>query len=273
MEFTALNNGVPIPMLGSGLFRLTDQEEAARTVKSALENGYRHLDTAAVYRNEAAVGRGIRESGVPREEIFLTTKVWNDRQRTGAVREALEESLTLLGTSYVDLYLIHWPVPGHFVNTWKQMEKLYQEGLVRAIGVCNFREEDLDALVAVSDLVPAVNQVELHPYFQQNALAELCQRRGILVESWGTFTAGQTDLLKDPVLTELGARYGKSPAQVTLRWLYQRGIVSLVKSANPQRQRQNQDIFDFSLTEEEMARIAALDQGLRLGRDPANSDF
>lgn len=271
-EFT-LNNGTSIPVLGCGMFRLTDAEEAAAVTKSALENGYRHIDTATVYRNEEAVGLGMKQSGVPREDIFLTTKIWNDMQRKRAVREALENSLRMLDTSYVDLYLIHWPVPAFFAQTWKDMEPLYEEGLARAIGVCNFRIEDLQALEKISGIVPAVNQVEMHPYLQQNELVDYCRDRGIRMESWGTFTAGQTDLLKDPVLIEIAAQYGKSTAQVVLRWNYQRGVVSLVKSAKPERQRQNQDIFDFELSSADMQKIAAMDCGRRLGRDPANSDF
>ena len=273
MKKITLNNGTSIPVLGCGMFRLTDAEEAAAVTKSALENGYRHIDTATVYRNEEAVGLGMKQSGVPREDIFLTTKIWNDMQRKRAVREALENSLRMLDTSYVDLYLIHWPVPAFFAQTWKDMEPLYEEGLARAIGVCNFRIEDLQALEKISGIVPAVNQVEMHPYLQQNELVDYCRDRGIRMESWGTFTAGQTDLLKDPVLIEIAAQYGKSTAQVVLRWNYQRGVVSLVKSAKPERQRQNQDIFDFELSAADMQKIAAMDCGRRLGRDPANSDF
>lgn len=273
MESFVLNNGVAIPVLGSGMFRLTDPDEAAEVAKTALENGYRHLDTATVYRNEAAVGEGIRASGIPRKEIFLTTKVWNDMQRAGRIREALETSLSQLQMDYVDLYLIHWPVPHCYCNTWKEMEKLYEEGLARAIGVCNFRPEDLENLMKQANIVPSVNQVEMHPYLQQPALVEYCQAHNIRMESWGTFTAGQTELLRDPVLIEIGKLYQKSSAQVILRWLYQRGIVSLVKSANSQRQMQNQDIFDFTLTDADMRRIAAMDCNHRCGRDPANSDF
>lgn len=273
MNKIRLNNGTEIPQIGLGVFRLPEEEQAAETVRMALENGYRHIDTATVYQNEAAVGKAVRESGIPREDIFITTKIWNDRQRSGEVAEALEYSLDCLQTEYVDLYLIHWPVPDFFRRTWKEMEKAYKAGKIRAIGVSNFRIQDLEALAELSDIVPAVNQVELQPYFQQKELVDYCQSRGIQIEAWGPFTAGQTGLFQEPVIVSLAEKYGKTPAQIVLRYDVERGIIPLPKSSDPRRQRQNLDVFDFALTEEEKAQMAGLDCGRRMGRNPDNSDF
>lgn len=269
----SLLNGILIPNLGFGLFGFPDAEEATKATLQALENGYRHLDTATRYQNEAAIGEGIRQSGLRRKDIFLTTKVWNDMQRAGQVRRSLEESLCALGVEYVDLFLIHWPVPEYYLQTWKVMEALQKEGLTRAIGVCNCGEKELNALREVSNTVPAVNQIELQPYFQQTELLNYCSKRGILVESWGTLTSGKTKLLQEPLLTEIGGKYGKSPAQVIIRWNLQRGVLPIVKSGNLLRQRQNLDVFDFALSDEDMLKIKELDCGQRIGRDPANSDF
>lgn len=273
MECITLNNGIKIPIPGMGLFRLTDPDEAAEVTKSALQIGYRHLDGAAVYKNEEGVGRGITESGIPRNEIFVTTKIWNDMQCAGSVRRALEDSLRRLNIDYVDLYLIHWPVPNFYVKTWKEMEKLYNEGLTRAIGVSNFRIQDLEALNKVSDIVPAVNQIELHPYLQQTDLLNYCTGKGIKVESWGTITAGKTEILKEPILMEIGKNYSKSPAQVILRWNVQRGVIPLVKSSDSNRQKQNLEIFDFKITETEMEKISLLGRNMRLGPNPDDFNF
>lgn len=273
MNNVVLNNGVEIPQIGLGVFRILDERLAADTVRTALENGYRHLDTAAVYKNEKAVGRGIVESKVPREEIFITSKVWNDRQREGKIEEALDDTLRNMGLDYVDMYLIHWPVPGFYLNTWKEMEKLYARGKIRAMGVSNFRIEDLKELEAISGIVPVVNQIELQPYFQQEEMVRYCAGRNIKVEAWGPFTAGQTGLFEEPVLVKLAKKYGKVPAQIVLRWDIQRGIIPLPKSSNPSRQKANLNVFDFELTKEEMKQIAELDRNQRMGRDPINSDF
>ncbi|WP_343210011.1 aldo/keto reductase [Anaerolentibacter hominis] len=273
MNYVTLNNGVKIPQIGLGVFRLPEEEEAVRTVKMGLENGYRHIDTATIYQNEAAVGRAVRESGVPRDEIFITTKVWNDKQRTGEVEASFEASLKALDTDYIDLYLVHWPVPAYFKNTWKKLEKIYSSGKIRAVGVSNFRIQDLKALEEVSDLVPAVNQIELQPYFQQYELVEYCESKGIKVEAWGPFTAGKTGLFKEPVLVNLSEKYGKTPAQIILRFDVQRGIIPLPKSSSPARQKENLDVFDFELTNEEMGMLKSMDCGGRVGRNPDNSDF
>ena len=273
MEQFLLNNGQKMPVLGFGLFGMPDYDQAASVTVQALHNGYRHLDTATRYQNEAAIGQGIRDSGVPREDIFLTTKVWNDMQREGKVRESLEDSLKAFGTDYVDMFMIHWPVPGHFTNSWKIMESIYREGLAKSIGVCNFRPVDLEQLAAVSDIVPVVNQIEIQPYFQQNETVKYCTDRHIQMMAWGTLTSGKSNLLEDPVLVNLAKKHGKTPAQIVIRWNYQRNIVCLVKSATPSRQKQNLDIFDFVLDENDMKQIAALDCGQRMGRDPADSDF
>ena len=273
MDFFTLNNGLEIPSIGLGVFRITDQQEAVNTVFQALKTGYRHIDTASIYGNEAAVGEGIQRSGIDRRELFVTTKVWNEDQRRGKVREAFEKSLGFLKLDYVDLYLIHWPVPRYFSATWKALEKIYACGKAKAIGVGNFRICDLELLKKISGLIPAVNQVEITPYFQQKELLAYCMEQGIRLEAWGTFTAGQTNLLQEPVLKEIALRYGKTTAQIILRWNIQRGVVPLVKSSNSERQKQNLDIFDFELDKTAMEQIAAMDCGNRIGRDPVNSDF
>ena len=273
MENFTLNNGVQIPAAGLGVFRLTDEQQAVNTVRSAIAAGYRHIDTAAVYKNESAVGAAVKECGIDRKELFITTKLWNDAQRTEQIREALELSLSRLQMDYVDLYLIHWPVPGHFAHTWREMEKLYSEGKVRAIGVSNFRICDLEVLRKTFSIVPAVNQVELTPYFQQEELLEYCREHGIRLEAWGTFTAGQTDLLNEPVLKEIADSMKKTTGQIVLRWNLQRGVIPLTKSSNAKRQKDNLSIFDFELDAASMAKIAAMDCGRRIGRDPADSDF
>ena len=273
MESITLNNQVQIPLLGFGLFGMPQAEQARSVTLQALQNGYRHLDSAARYQNEAAVGEAIAESGIPRTSLFLTTKVWNDMQRSGRVRESLETSLRDLRTEYVDLFLIHWPVPGYFTDTWTTMEQLYHEGLARAIGVCNFRPQDLEALAHTSDTIPAVNQIEIHPYFPQEETIGYCKKLGIQMEAWGTLTSGHSDLLQEPVLLDLAQTYGKTPAQIVIRWNCQRGVIPLVKSASSDRQKQNLDVFDFALTPEDMAQIAQLNINRRFGRDPADSDF
>lgn len=273
VEKIQLNNGVEIPSVGLGVFRIEDNKEAQRVVETALAVGYRHVDTAMIYQNEEAVGKAIKASGIPREEIFVTTKLWNADQREGKVKEALEASLKKLGTDYIDLYLIHWPVANKIQDAWKKMEQLYNSGKIRAIGVSNFKAHHLDKLKEVSDFVPAVNQIELHPYLIQQADLNYCNRAGIRVEAWSPFAANKTDLFEERILIALADKYAKTPAQVILRWDYQRGVIVIPKSANENRMRENLDIFDFSLSDDEVVLINSLNKDKRVGADPDNFDF
>ena len=264
-----LNTRGSIPQLGLGTARVTDQEEIRRTVATALEVGYRHVDTAAKYENELGVGRGIADSGLPRDQVFLTTKL-RGSQQGAETREALEQSLDRLGLDHVDLYLIHWPLPrvDRYVESWQIMEELRDEGLTRAIGVSNFLPEHLDRLAAESSTVPAVNQIELHPRLPQPAQRVDDARRGVVTESWSPLAMG--DLLASPVLAEIGERHGKSPAQVVLRWHVQQGLVAIPKASHVDRLRANLAVFDFALTDDDMARIATLATGQRVNdeQDP-----
>ncbi|MFH8440545.1 aldo/keto reductase [Streptomyces sp. NPDC018026] len=262
-----LNNGVEIPQLGFGVFQVPDAETTA-AVASALEAGYRSIDTAAVYGNEAGVGRALAESGVAREDLFVTTKLWNADQGYDATLKAFDASLAKLGLDHVDLYLIHWPTPARdlYRETWKALEKLAAEGRIRAAGVSNFQPAHLERLVADSELVPAVNQIELHPGLQQSELRAVHARLGIATEAWSPLAQGA--VLGDEAITTIAARHGKSPAQVVLRWHLQLGNVVIPKSVTPARIRQNLDVFDFTLADDEMSAIAALDRGLRTGPHP-----
>jgi 2,5-diketo-D-gluconate reductase A len=265
-----LNNGVEIPVLGFGVFQIpADQTEQA--VFDALETGYRSLDTARSYLNEEAVGAAIAVSDVPREEMFITTKLWVEDQGEEKARRAFEASLGRLGLDYLDLFIIHQPF-GDYYGSWRAMEKLNSEGLARAIGVSNFYPDRFVDLIEHNEIAPAVNQVECHPFFQRVDYQELMRERGVQIESWGPFAEGRNDLFSDPVLTEIGATHGKSVAQVVLRWLTQRAVVVVQKSVRPERMRENFDVFDFELTNDEMRRIAALDRGESLffdHHDPA----
>jgi 2,5-diketo-D-gluconate reductase A len=264
-----LNTGGSIPQLGLGTARVTDQEEIRRTVATALEVGYRHVDTAAKYENELGVGRGIADSGLPRSEVFVTTKL-RGSQQGAETRQALEQSLDRLGLDHVDLYLVHWPLPriDRYVESWKIMEDLRDEGLTTAIGVSNFLPEHLDRLAAESSTVPAVNQIELHPREPQQDQRDDDARRGIVTESWSPLAKG--DLLAKPVLADIGRRHGKSPAQVVLRWHVQQGLVAIPKASHVDRLRANLDVFDFALTDDDQARIATLATGERVNdeQDP-----
>lgn len=268
-----LNNGVEIPMLGLGVWQSRDGEETANAVKWAIEAGYRHIDTAAIYGNEPSVAKGLKESGIARKDVFITTKVWNDDQRRHTQREAFEKSLSLLKTDYMDLYLIHWPVEGVYKETWKVMEKLYEEKLVRAIGVSNFQPRHLQDLVAGAAIAPAINQVEINPRLTQKPLIQTCEKLGIAVESWSPLGGTGGNLLKEPALAEIGKRYGKSPAQVIIRWNLQQGIVVIPKSVHKERIAANIDVFDFTLPSEDMAAIDGLNRDQRSGPDPDNFSF
>ena len=260
-----LNNGVEMPALGFGVFQIApDETEAA--VAAALEAGYRSLDTAAAYLNEEAVGRAIAASGIPRDELFITTKLWIQDAGEEKARRAFEISLERLGLDHVDLYLIHQPF-GDYYGPWRAMEQLNREGLVRAIGVSNFYPGRLVDLIEHNEITPAVNQVECHPFFQRTADQELMRERGVQIESWGPFAEGRNNLFTDPTLSEIAAAHGKSVAQVVLRWLIQRDVIVIPKSVRPERMRENLDVFDFELAADEMQLIATLDTGASLFLD------
>ncbi|GAA4104015.1 aldo/keto reductase [Actinomadura miaoliensis] len=263
------NNGVTMPQLGYGVWQVPDAE-AERVVKVALETGYRSVDTAAAYENEEGTGRALRESGVPREELFVTTKLWNSDQGYDSTLRAFDASMERLGLEYLDLYLIHWPMPSRdlYVDTWRAFEKLYADGRVRAIGVSNFTVETLTRLFDETEVVPVLNQIELHPYLQQEELRAFHAEHGILTEAWSPLGQGQ-GLLEDAELARLAGRHGKTPAQLVLRWHLELGNVVIPKSATPSRIAENFDVFDFELTDEDKAAIAALDKGTRFGPDPA----
>jgi 2,5-diketo-D-gluconate reductase A len=258
-----LNNGVAIPQLGLGTARLPD-EETRRIVREALEVGYRFVDTAASYENERGVGQGIVDSGLAREEVFVSTKLRGRDQGADSAKEALRSSLDRLGLDFVDLYLIHWPLPrlDRYVASWQAMEELLAEGLTRAIGVSNFLPEHLDRLAAASSTVPAVNQIECHPREPQLEQRADDARRGIVTEAWSPLANGE--LLAQPVLAEIGARHGRTPAQVVLRWHVQQGLVTFPKASSRGRLVENLDVFDFALTDEDLAGIATLADGTRV---------
>lgn len=266
-----LNDGVQIPQLGLGTWQMTD-DEAAASVSKALEVGYRHIDGAAIYRNEVGVGRAIKESGVPREEIFLTTKLWNAVQGRDLARSGLERSLEKLGQEYVDLYLIHWPCPAKnlYTETWEQLIDFRSEGLVKSIGVCNFLPEHLDTIVDETGITPSVNQIELHPTFQPDDLIGHCAGLGITIESWSPL--GQAQDLEHPSIVAIAERLGATPAQVVIRWHMDRGFVVIPKSRTPERIESNFTALDIALTAEDRAAIDALNVDNRIGPDPATLD-
>ncbi|QGF23244.1 aldo/keto reductase [Raineyella fluvialis] len=274
MKNVTLNNGVEMPILGFGVFQIPDEETQA-AVEAALAIGYRHLDTAASYGNEEAVGAAIKASGIDRKDLFVTTKLWIQHAPTGSVQDdtkrSFENSLRRLGLDYVDLYLIHQPL-GDYYSEWRALQDLNREGAARAIGVSNFHPDRLVDLIDHNEIVPAVNQIETHPFHQRTADQALMRERGVQIESWGPFAEGRNNLFTDPILTPIAEAHGRSVAQVVLRWLVQREVVVIPKSVRPDRMAQNLDIFDFALTEDEMHRIATLDTGTSLffdHRDPA----
>jgi diketogulonate reductase-like aldo/keto reductase len=268
-----LNNGVEMPQLGFGVWQIPD-DEAERAVATALEAGYRSIDTAAAYRNERGTGKAVAASGIPREEVFVTTKLWNSDQGYDSTLRAFDTSLKKLGLDYVDLYLIHWPMPmrGTFVETYKAFEKLYADGLIRAIGVSNFLPEHLRTLMDATSVVPAVNQIELHPHLQQGEARAFHADHGIATEAWSPLGAGK-GLLEVPAIAAVAQKHGRTPAQVVLRWHLQTGNIVIPKSATPSRIKENFDVFGFTLDDEDLAAIRALDEGRRTGADPATADF
>lgn len=257
---TTLPNGVSMPLLGFGVYQIPEAEECTRVVSDAIGAGYRLIDTAAAYFNEGAVGRGIRVSGVPRDQLFIATKLWVQDAGYDAARASFERQLGLLGLDYLDLYLIHQPL-GDYWGSWRAMEELLAEGRVRAIGVCNFSEGRLQDLCLGARVAPMVNQVEVHPFCQRPELLALQRELGVTGESWGPFAEGKNGLFTNPVLMEIGEAHGKTAAQVALRWNLQQGQVVLAKSTHRERMLQNLDVLDFELSEDEMGRIRALDLG------------
>ncbi|WP_167619494.1 aldo/keto reductase [Maribellus sediminis] len=266
-----LNNGVKMPWLGLGVFQSKDGEEVITAVKTALGNGYKSIDTAAIYQNERGVGTAILESGVARQEIFLTSKVWNTDQGYTTTMAAFEESLEKLQTDYLDLYLIHWPKGERSVETWKALEEIYTKGQAKAIGISNFLVHHLKDFLPHCKVMPAVNQVEFHPELIQPNLLEFCQNKGIQLEAWSPIMKGRVNDI--PILQELAAKYGKTPVQITLRWDIQKGVVTIPKSVTPERIIANANIFDFELSPEDMAKIDSLDKNGRIGGHPDYISF
>ena len=266
-----LANGVEMPRLGLGVWKAKDGEEVENAVKAAIETGYRLIDTAAVYKNEEGVGKATKASGIMREELFITTKVWNDQQGYESTLQAFEESRKKLGLEYLDLYLIHWPVKEKFKETWKALEKLYQDGWVKAIGVSNFQVHHLKDLIADAKVKPMVNQVEFHPYLTQKELLSYCKEENIQMEAWSPLMQGE--VVRVDVIKELAEKYGKTPAQIVLRWDLQHGVVTIPKSVKEHRIRENADVFDFELSPEDMDKLDSLNKNHRFGPDPDNFDF
>ena len=260
-----------MPQLGLGVWQAKDGGETRNAVKTAIESGYRMIDTAMVYLNEEDVGLGIKDSGIDRKDLFVTTKLWNSDQGSSSVRPALEKSLKKLGLDYVDLYLIHWPTPSRdlYVDTWKEFEKLKADGLTRSIGVSNFRVEDLERLKVETSTIPSVNQIELHPNFQQKELREYANSNGIHIESWSPIGGSKGNLLQDETLASIAQSHSKSPAQIVIRWHIQNGLIVIPKSVHDERIKQNIDVFDFELSDDDMRLINSLESGVRTGPDPA----
>ena len=268
MNFVTLNNGLQMPQLGFGVWRV-ENDQATTAVSKALETGYRLIDTAMIYKNEQGVGKAIRESSIPREELFITTKVWNSDQGYENTIKAYEASLDRLGLDYVDLYLIHWPTPQYdrYIDTYKALEKLYHDGRVKAIGVCNFDIEHLERILNECELKPVLNQVECHPHLAQFKLKEFCAKHDIFVEAWGPLEQGG-DILKDEVVKQIAEEHSKSPAQIVLRWHLQNDTIVIPKSVTPSRIEENFHVFDFELSNTDMEQIDKLNINRRKGRVP-----
>ncbi len=268
---TTLNNGVKMPWFGLGVFKVEEGPELVNAVKTAIQHGYRSVDTAAIYGNEEGVGQGIRESGIAREDLFVTSKVWNAELGYESTLAAYQTSLDKLGLEYLDLYLIHWPVAGKYKEAWRALETLYKEGRVKAIGVSNFQVHHLEDLMKDAEIKPMVNQVEHHPRLTQKEVQAFCREQGIQFEAWSPLMQGQ--LLDNEVLTGIAAKYKKSVAQIILRWDLQNGVVTIPKSTKEHRIIENSQVFDFELTQDDMNQIDSLNQNHRVGPDPDNFDF
>jgi methylglyoxal/glyoxal reductase len=266
-----LHNGVQMPWVGLGVYKAEDGDEVIQSIKWALDAGYRSIDTASLYNNETGVGQAIAESDVPREDLFITTKVWNTDQGYEETLEAFDASLERLGLEYVDLYLVHWPVPGKYKETWRALEKIYNDGRAKAIGVSNFKKHHLEDLIADAEIKPMVNQVEYHPRLTQKDLLTYCKQQGIQLEAWRPLLKGE--IFEEPTLVELAHKHNKSVAQIILRWDLQNGVVTIPKSITKHRIEENIDIYDFELTNEDMTRISALNQDKRNGADPDDPEF
>lgn len=261
-----------MPWLGLGVWQIRSDAETESIVRTAIEQGYRSIDTARIYGNERGVGQAIRRCGVPREELFVTTKVWTEDIRRDRVEAACEQSLRALGLDYLDLYLVHWPIAGKIVSAWQAMEKLLRSGRVKSIGVSNHMRAHLDELLPAAEIVPAINQIEFTPYLQSRPLVEFCRERRIQVEAWSPLMQGGP-ALADPTIATIAKRHGKTSAQVILRWDVQSGVVTIPKSSKPHRIAENAAVFDFALSAEDMAAIDALDRNQRCGADPFHFDF
>lgn len=270
-DVTTLHNGVKMPWFGLGVYKTREGQEVIQAVKAAIKAGYRSIDTAAYYKNEEGVGQAIKEAAIPREELFITTKVWNTDQGYESTLAAFNESLMKLDLDYIDLYLVHWPVKGKYKDTWKALETLYKEGKVRAIGVCNFQIHHLEDLLADAEIAPMVNQVECHPRLTQKELLSYCQDHHIQLEAWSPLGRGR--MLDEPTLKELAAKYQKTVVQIILRWDLQSGIVTIPKSVREERIIENADIFDFELSKEDMRMIDSMNRNHRNGPDPDHFDF
>jgi len=265
-DCTILSNGVKMPWLGFGVYTLEEGEQVEKAVKNALNTGYRSIDTASIYGNERGVGRAIRDSGISREDIFITTKLWNSDQGFDNTLKAFEESLKRLDTDYIDLYLIHWPGTNLYIETWKAFERIYQYGKTHAIGVSNFQIHHLQNLMNNCDIYPMINQVEFHPFLFQPELFRFCIDNNIQLEAWAPLTRGYQ--LGNDTIRNIGEKYNKSPAQIILRWDIQHAVVTIPKSEQTEHIVENVDIFDFELTEEDMEKLDSLDEGKRFGPDP-----
>lgn len=261
-----LNNGLAMPYFGLGTWKSSEGTQVKESVRNAIKAGYKLIDTATLYQNEKGIGEAIKESGIKREDIFITSKVWNDDLGFELTLKAYDRSCKLLGTDYLDLYLIHWPVRGKYVDSWKALEKIYKEGRVKAIGISNFLKPHLDTLLEVAEIIPAVNQMEFHPYLIQQALVDFCREKGIVYQAWGPLIFGKA--FEEPVLKEIGKKYNKNEAQVVLRWDLQKGILTIPKSVKYERIKSNSEIFDFELSNEDMMKIDSIDRNERLGYDP-----
>jgi len=271
-----LNNGLEMPLIGYGVFRVPEGDDLAEAVKTAIAKGYRSIDTAQVYRNEESVGRGIRaaidEGLVTREELFVTSKVWNDGLSYEETLAAYDSSLEKLGLDYLDLYLVHWPgIDTNYIHVYKALEKIYQDGRVRSIGVSNFHVHHLENLLKETSVVPVINQIEFHPHLTQEEVRAYCKEKGIQVEAWSPLMNGS--LLEESLIQQLASNYGKTPAQIVLRYDVQHGVVTIPKTMTPARMTENLTVFDFALAEEEMAQLDRLNDGLRCGPDPEKFNF